>query len=342
LAAVAGSREGPDMMTESRRLGVTVMPLENRRELILTLATSADRLGYDGFFLPETWSWDITVVLGEIAARTQRITIGTSILNIWGRTSATIAMAAATLAAASGGRFVLGLGTSTPQLAEGLHDVPFTAPIGRMRRTVNQVRALLSGERIPLVVTSGSRPLKLNLPPLPRIPIYLAALGASSTRLAGEVGDGWLSFLYPVSRLDVGVALLREGAARAGHPESVPSIVPSIPTAVAADGAAARQGAAWVVAFYITNMGAFYRDSLTRLGFGKEVEAIVAANTPKVTGIVPLEAEVLLDEVSVYGTPDDARRRLARWYAAGVTMPVLLFPPNMTPEQMALSLGAFR
>jgi alkanesulfonate monooxygenase SsuD/methylene tetrahydromethanopterin reductase-like flavin-dependent oxidoreductase (luciferase family) len=120
------------------------------------------------------------------------------------------------------------------------------------------------------------------------------------------------------------------------------SIVPTIPTAVAADGAAARQAAAWVVAFYIANMGAVYRESLTRLGFGKEVEAIVAANTPKVTGIVPLEAEVLLDEVSVYGTPDDARRRLARWYAAGATMPVLLFPPNMTPEQMALSLRAFR
>jgi len=329
-------------MTASRRLGVSVMPLESRRELILNLAMSADRLGYDAFFLPETWSWDITVILGEIAARTQRITLGTSVLGIWGRTSATIAMAAATLAAASGGRFVLGLGTSTPQLAEGLHDVPFTAPIGRMRRIVSQVRALLGGERIPLMATSASRSLKLNLPPLPRIPIYLAALGAGATRLAGEVGDAWLSFLYPASRLDVGIALLREGAAHAGHPDTVPLIMPTIATAVAANGAAARQSAAWVVAFYVTNMGALYRESLIRLGFGKEVDAIIAANTPKVTGIVPLEAEALLDEVSVYGTPDDARRRLARWYAAGATMPVLLLPPNMTSEEMSLNLGTFR
>ena len=323
------------------RLAVTVMPLENRREVILSLGTSAERFGYDAFFMPETWSWDITVLLAEIAARTHHITLGTGILGVWGRTPATIAMAAATLSVASGGRFVLGLGTSTPQLAEGLHDVPFTAPLGRMRRTVMQVRALLRGDRVPLGVTTGARALKLNLPPCPTVPIYLAALGAASTRLAGEISDGWIPFFYPVSRLEAGVALLREGAARAQR-EGVPRIVPSIPTVVAADAATARAGAAWIVAFYITTMGAIYRDSLTRLGFGKEVEAVVAANTPKPAGIVPPDAEALLEEVTVFGTPPDARRRLERWYAAGADMPLLLLPPNMTPEQMSLSLGAFR
>lgn len=317
------------------------MPLENRRELILSLATSAERYGYDAFFMPETWSWDITVLLGEIAARTHHITLGTGILGLWGRTPATIAMAAATLAVASGGRFVLGLGTSTPQLAEGLHDVAFTAPLGRMRRTVTQVRALLRGERIPLAGTSAARPLKLNLPPSPPVPIYIAALGADSTRLAGEISDGWIPFFYPVSRLEAGVALMREGAARAGR-DGVPPIVPSIPTVVAAEAETARAGAAWVLAFYLTTMGAIYRDSLTRLGFGKEVEAVLAANTPKPAGIVPPDAERLLEEVTVFGTPPEARRRLERWYAAGAAMPLLLLPPNMTPEQMALSLGAFR
>lgn len=329
-------------MTSARRLALTLMPLENRREVCLTLATSAERVGYDGFFLPETWSWDITVLLGEIAARTHHITLGTGILGIWGRSPATIAMAAATLATASGGRFMLGLGTSTPQLAEGLHDVPFTRPLGRMRRTVNQVRALLGGERVPLAGSSGARPLKLNVPPQPPIPICLAALGDDSTRLAGEISDGWVPFIYPVSRLEVGMALLREGAARGGHPDRLPPIYPSIPTVVAADSATARAGAAWVVSFYLSTMGAIYRDSLTRFGFGKEVAAVLAANSPKHTGVVPPDAEILLDELIVYGTPDEACRRLARWYAAGVDMPILLLPPHMTPDQIALNLDAFQ
>src|SRR5688572_6027810 len=201
------------------RIGVSVMPLENRREALIGLATAADRRGYDAFMLPETWAYDVTVLLAEAAVKTRRITLGTGILGVWNRSAATIAMAARTLASMSEGRFLLGLGASTPQLAEGLHDVPFVAPIGRMRRTVSQVRALLRGERVPLAVATNARPLKLNVPPGPDVPIYLAALGDDATRLTGEVADGWMPFLYPLRRLPDGIARLREGAARGGHPE---------------------------------------------------------------------------------------------------------------------------
>src|SRR5690349_24241156 len=108
------------------------MPLENRHATFVALATQADRLGYDGLFLPETWAYDTTVILAEAAARTERLTLGTGILGVWNRSAATIAMAAATLATISRGRFVLGLGASTPQLTEGLHDVAFAAPIARL------------------------------------------------------------------------------------------------------------------------------------------------------------------------------------------------------------------
>src|SRR5881396_1046763 len=154
------------------RIGLSVMLLETRREAIIGLATEGDRLGYDGFFMPETWGYDMTVLLAEAAARTTRITLGTGIVGIWNRSAATIAMAASTLHAVSGGRFVLGLGTSTPQLAEGLHDTPFEQPVARMRRVVTQVQALLRGERIPLAVTTQARALKLNMPPAPDLPIY--------------------------------------------------------------------------------------------------------------------------------------------------------------------------
>src|SRR4029077_16479130 len=176
------------------RIGLSVMPLETRREAIIGLATEGDRLGYDGFFLRETWAYDITVLLAEAAARTTRITLGTGILGIWNRSAATIAMAASTLHAMSGGRFVLGLGASTPQLAEGLHDTPFEPPLPRMRRMITPVRALARrrgltqgralrrGERIPLAVTTQARALKLAVPPATEIPIHLAALGDAMTR----------------------------------------------------------------------------------------------------------------------------------------------------------------
>jgi alkanesulfonate monooxygenase SsuD/methylene tetrahydromethanopterin reductase-like flavin-dependent oxidoreductase (luciferase family) len=201
------------------------------------------------------------VLLSEAALRTERIGIGTGtgILGVWNRSAGTMAMAAATLDALSGGRFALGLGASTPQLTEGLHDVAFTRPLARMRQTLTQVRALLRGERIPLAVTTGARPLKLNVAPAPEVPLYLAALGDESIRLAGELADGWLPFLYPWSKLDEGRARLREGAARGGHPDRLPAIHPSVPVSVSDDPAKAREGAAWFVAFYLANMGTLYR-----------------------------------------------------------------------------------
>jgi len=323
------------------RIGVSVMPLENRREALVDTAIAGDRRGYDLFLLPETWAYDITVILAEAAVKTRRITLGTGILGVWNRSAATIAMAARTLASMSNGRFVLGLGASTPQLAEGLHDVPFVAPIGRMRRTVSQVRALLRGERVPLAVATGARALKLNIPSGPDVPIYLAALGDDATRLAGELADGWMPFMYPRRVLAQGVERLREGAARGGHPERLPAICASVPTVVSDDPAKAREGAAWFAAFYITTMGTIYRDSLIRQGFEREVKSVLAANTGKAAGIVPPDAEELLEQLIVYGTPEEARRRLARWHADGAASVGLLLRPSLTAEELALTLDAF-
>ena len=318
------------------------MPLENRRDVFVDLAASADRLGYAGFFLPETWTYDVTVLLAEIAVKTHRIQLGTGILGVWNRSAATIAMAAATLDTISGGRFTLGLGASTPQLTEGLHDVPFAAPVKRMRQMITQVRALLRGERIPLAVAIAARPLKLNLPPAPSLPIHLAALGDDSIRLAGELADGWLPFLYPLRHIPYGLERVREGAARGGHPDRLPVLCPSVPAVVSEDAGKARAGAAWFAAFYLVSMGTFYRDSLIRQGFDKEVASVLAANAPKFQGAVPPDAEELLEQLIVFGTPTEARRRLARWHTAGAVMPILLLQPNLTPDEIALTLDAFR
>jgi alkanesulfonate monooxygenase SsuD/methylene tetrahydromethanopterin reductase-like flavin-dependent oxidoreductase (luciferase family) len=109
---------------------------------------------------------------------------------------------------------------------------------------------------------------------------------------------------------------------------------------VAADADEARKGAAWFVAFYLTSMGPFYPRTISRLGFAKEVEAVIAANTTRGSAVVPPDAEVLLDELTVYGTPDQARARLARWQEAGAAMPILLLPPNQTSAQIDFALEA--
>ena len=321
-------------------LGFSMMPFETRHEVLVRLAVEAERAGHSAFYLPEAWGYDTTVLLGDVAARTSRIELGTAILGVWNRSAATIAMAASTLDAISGGRFALGLGASTAQLVEGLHDIPYAAPVERMRQVLTQVRALLKGERVPLSAGAGARALRLNLPPAPRVPIYLGGLSPATLRLAGELADGWIPYLYPRSRLRDGMALLREGRARAAAPRDLPRIVPSIPTSVAADGAEARKGAAWFVAFYLTSMGPFYARVISRLGFEREVQAVVAANTTRGSAVVPPEAEALLDELTVYGTPDEARARLEGWRQAGADLPVLLLPPQLEPAQIDFVLTA--
>jgi len=325
----------------ARPLGVSVMPLDNRRDALVGVGALAERLGYGAYFLPETWAHDVTVLMAEMAIRTERLSLGTGILGVWGRSAGTLAMAAASLSEVSSGRFVLGLGASTAQLTEGLHDIPFVAPLAKMRRTVTQVRALLGGERVPLAVATGARPLKLNLAPSGAVPIFLAALTDESVRLAGEVADGWLPFLYPRRCLGQGLELLREGAARSGDPRRRVSVYPTVPTVVADDPAEARAGAAWFVAFYVTTMGPLYRRSLARQGFGREIDAVIGANSPKFTGEVPPAADRLLDELTAFGPPAEARARLAQWHVAGADMPLVFLRPNLAPDQIERTLSAF-
>lgn len=325
-----------------RPLAVTVMPLETRHDTILNLALRADELGYQAFLLPETWSYDATLLLAEIAVHTQRIHLGTGILGVWGRSAGQIAMAAATLNTIANGRFLLGLGASTRQLTEGLHDVPYSAPYRKLRQTITQVRALLAGERIPLAGAAGARPLQLNLPAQPELPLLLAASSPASLRIAGELCDGWLPFLYPRDSLPAAIARLEEAAARSHRLPHPYHICPSIPTVVSDDPEQARAGAAWFVAFYLTTMGPLYRQALARLGYEKEVAAILRANAGQKPAVVPPEAESLLEQLTLYGTPDQVRAQLDPWYGAGATMPTLVLAPGLGSDDLDLVLAACR
>jgi alkanesulfonate monooxygenase SsuD/methylene tetrahydromethanopterin reductase-like flavin-dependent oxidoreductase (luciferase family) len=329
-------------MTATRRLAVALPPLETRRDVVLHVATKAEQLGYHAFFLAEGWGFDAPVLLTEVATRTSRIRIGTGVLNVWGRSAASIAMLATSLSEVSGARFALGLGAGSPQLVEGLHDVAFRAPVQQLGSTTRQVRRLLDGERVTPTVPGGSRPLRLGVRAPADMPIHLAALGPAAVRLCGELADGWFPFLLPVSALKDGVRLLEEGAARGGAGRPLPQVWPCLPTAVSPDPTQARALASWWVGFYLTSMGPLYRRTLRQLGFGAAVEEVLAANPSHRTTEVPASAEVLLDELTIWGDLPAARAGLDRWYAAGADMPVLTLPPNRSLDELDEVLEALR
>ena len=156
--------------TPSPTLAVGVTPMETRHDVVVHLAERAEALGYDAFLLAEGWGHDAAVLLAAIAGRTRRIRLGTGVLNIWGRSPAAIAMLATSLDAVTGGRFVLGLGAGSPQLA-GLHGRAFADPVAQLGSVTREVRALLAGER------AARRPLRLAVEPTREIPVHLAALG---------------------------------------------------------------------------------------------------------------------------------------------------------------------
>lgn len=324
----------------TRQLAVGLTPLETRRDVVLHVARRAEELGYDAFTLAEGWGHDAAVLLAEVARETSRIRIGTGILNVWGRSPATIAMLSTSLAEISGGRFILGLGAGSPPLAEGFHDRSFDKPVEAVAAMTRQVRRLLAGERIEQQRESDVRPLKLAVRPAADIPVYLAALGPKATRMAGELSDGWCPFLLPVSGLADGVSLLDEGAAKADRPR--PVIAPSIPTAVAPDLAQTLEIASWWVAFYLVSMGPLYRQTLHRLGYGVAVDEVLAANPTPRTFDVPESARVLLDELTLWGDADQARAALNAWYDAGAQLPTLTLPPGRDLATLDFMLESLR
>ena len=322
----------------TQRLGVGFTPMETRRDVMVDTARLADELGYELIAVPEGWGLDSTAVLTEIALATTRIRMVSGILSVWGRTPATLAMAAATLHQISGGRYLLGLGASTRALAEGFHDTPFTHPADTLADTVTAVRALLAGEPAHLRHTPNARPVRLGLPPAPDVPIWVAALGPRTLQVAAELADGWFPALVARDRLADLLDRLGAQAARRAQPLTVAAG----PLVVADDdGGRARDIAASCIAWYVCAMGDVYARSLTEQGFGAEVEAIRAANphpSPR-SGHVPATAEAVLGQLAVTGTPDQIQAQLGRWHDA-TDIVVIGLPPGIPWPAIEATLRA--
>ena len=324
-----------------RKLAVGVVPMETRRALVVRLARCAEELGYDAFFVAEGWGHDATAVLAEIAVQTDRIQLGSGVLNVWGRSAATIAMSAASLADVSGGRYILGLGAGSPTLAQGWHGEKFDDPIGRLESVTRQVRRLLDGERFEPPAGCGDASLRLAAPPSARIPIGMAALGPKAMQLAGRAADAWMPFFLPRAALPAAIRLVRtaganRGGGAAGRPLR-PAIWPAVPVAVSRDLERAESIADWWVTFYLTRMGPLYGQSLNRFGYGSEVEAVAATPTSPPSQIAPR----LIHDLTLCGVPEQAPALLDDWYAAGADAPCLVLPPGRDAAELEAILVAF-
>jgi F420-dependent oxidoreductase-like protein len=296
-------------------------PGTNPIELV-DLAVEAERLGYDSAWVAEAWGTDAVTVLSWLGARTTTLKLGAGILQIPARTPAMTAMTAATLDLMSGGRFLLGLGTSGPGVAEGWHGQPFGKPIGRTREYVEIVRAALRREALVHhgehydIPHGEHRALKLMARPLrPDVPIYLAAIGPRNVRLAVEIADGWLPIWVSPERLhDVW------GDALAAAPPGFDVVAFSVPVALDDDIQAARDSVKPTLALYVGGMGEFYNALVGRYGYeeegrkirelylgGKKLEAIAA---------VP---DALVDEVALVGSRERIADRLDAWRESDVT-----------------------
>src|SRR3989440_2694825 len=247
----------------------------------LELVREAERLGFDSVWSAEAYGSDAATVLAWIAGQTETIKLGSAIFQMPGRSPAMTAMTAVTLDQLSNGRMRLGIGSSGPQVAEGWHGQPFAKQLRRTREYVEILRTALARQRLEfdgeiykLPIPDGpGKSLKLMISPVQeRIPIYLAAIGPNNTRLAGEIADGYMPFIFAPERADDARALLEEGAARAGRSLNGFDIAPTVNVSIGDDVERAWDTMRPVFALYVGGMGAreknFYNQAGQRPGYG--------------------------------------------------------------------------
>jgi F420-dependent oxidoreductase-like protein len=295
------------------------------------LAVLADDLGMDSVWISEAWGQDAVSVLGLLSGKTERVGLGSGLMQIPARKPTATAMAAATLDVLSEGRFRLGLGLSGPQVSEGWYGEPFTHGLKRTREYVDVVRRVLAREPVALDMPAGEpglglgKPLKLLAKPVQDpIPVYLGAIGPKSVKQTGAIADGWLPFLLDPAEPDVLMDPLREGLAEAGRSLDDFDVAPVVPFAVHDDVDEARNLVRPWLAFYLGAMGAreknFYVELADRYGHGdsaREVQELALAGD-RMGAAMALTPE-LIDAGCVATTPAGLDDRLAAYEAAGAT-----------------------
>ncbi|WP_399921182.1 LLM class flavin-dependent oxidoreductase [Streptomyces kanamyceticus] len=326
----------------------------NWRETV-DFVTEAEKLGMDICWVAEAWGSEAPSPLGYLAARTERMLLGSGIIQLATRSPVAIARAALTLSQISEGRFLLGLGPSGPQVIEGLHGVPFARPLSRMRETVEIVRSAVAGDRIAyagrefaIPLPGGeARPMRLSLRAEHDLPIYLATLSPKMLRLTGEVADGWLGTSFvPEGAKEAYFDHLDAGLAAAGRGRADLDICQGAEVAFADDEDALRAmvaGRKKELAFSLGGMGSattnFYNSAYSRQGWADAaVEIRERWQSGDRDGAAGLVSDEMVLATTLIGTEEMVRERLRVWRRAGVDT-VRLYPAGDTLDARLTTLG---
>jgi F420-dependent oxidoreductase-like protein len=300
----------------------------------LRLVTEAESAGYHSVWAAEAYGSDTASVLAWLGANTKTMKLGSAIFQMPGRTPAMTAMTAATIDQISGGRMLLGIGSSGPQVAEGWHGQPFAKQLQRTREYVDVLRLALGRERVvydgeiyQLPLPNGpGKPLKLMIAPVQeRMPIYIAAIGPNNTRLTGEIADGWLPTFFSPEHVGEARALLDEGARRGGKDGLADDfdIAPNVNMSIDDDLDRARDSIRPMLALYVGGMGSrdknFYNQLVQRYGFEdaarKVQDLYLDGKKDEAAAALPDE---LIDMIALVGPKDRVKDRLEAYRDAGV------------------------
>ncbi|MGO9385556.1 MAG: LLM class flavin-dependent oxidoreductase [Mycobacterium sp.] len=333
----------------------TTVELSGAADDVVTLVVEAEKLGLDVCWVAEAWGSDAPSALGYLAARTERMLLGSGVLQVGTRSPVLVAQTAITLSNLSNGRFLLGLGASGPQVIEGLHGVSFSRPLARISETVDIVRQVFAGGKISYsgkefqIPRPGGEavPMRLSTRPEHTIPIYLATLSPAMLRLTGRVADGWLGTSFvPEGAGGAYFAHLDDGLAEAGRTRADIDVCQGAEVAFASDEDELRSmvaGRKKELAFSLGGMGSsstnFYNRAYSRQGWAN-VAAEVRGRWQRGDreGAAGLVTDDMVLATTLVGTEEMVRSRLAVWRDAGVNT-VRLYPAGDTLDAKLATLG---
>ncbi len=333
------------MTTE--RMALTFSSRDNNDDSdLVAVAQAADRLGYESFWTGESWGRDAFTVLTMLACHTERIGLGTGIVTVYSRTPGLVAQSIASLDRISNGRAILGLGSSGRIVIEDWHGVKFDHPVSRTAEYIDIIRLALSGERVNYDGRFYSlKRFRMGVRPVQdQLPIYVASLGRRNLELTGQAADGWLPIWTHSQKLPEVKKPLAEAAHAAGRQVSDVTTAPQILSCASENEATVSDAIAQArahMAFYIGGMGTYYYDLFCRYGYQDECDRLRAAwgksDRAKAAACI---SDEMVDNITAIGTPDECRKKIARFRDNGVDMPLVAFPHGSDRDTMLGTLEA--
>lgn len=307
------------------------------RKLYLRAAQLADELGYDSFWVPEAWGYEVFSLLTEMACHTKRIKLGTGIANVFSRSPGLLAMSAATVDDVSEGRLMLGIGTSGKRVIEDFHGRAFKRPLTQVRDVIKIVKTLIGGGSLSDAGAELHEYRKFTLAMTParsNIPVFVAALKQKSITSIGELADGWIPTFWPYERLADGHAWIAEGAAAAGRDPSEIQTAP-FTTVIPMGAEMGTQRAKEIIAFYIAGMGDYYKELLSGFGYADMCNRVEELYRNKATREQAADAVTpeVIEALTISGDPAHCVAELRRRRQFGIDLPIVSLP-NKAPWPM--------